>query len=144
MRSRSRERGQAATETMISMLFLMLMIWGLVHLSMFAVSKYVANYAAWAAARTAMVHGSPSGTGVGGQSLVAAMHVMGNWKWATLVRAFRTQHNFRGTNRTVIEVDMTVPFGHLIFGTGGGIVVYGRAAMMGNTYDVMVDWGDQK
>src|SRR5688500_15691142 len=56
--SRSTNTGQAATETMISMLFLMLMIWGLVHLSMFAVSKYVANYAAWAAARTAMVHGA--------------------------------------------------------------------------------------
>jgi len=92
------------------------------------------------------VHGSPSGVGSFGQPALAAMHVMGNWKWATLLRTFRSSHNFRGTNRTVIEVDVRVPFGQPIFPSvpGGGIRVYGRAAMMGNTYDVMVDWGDQK
>jgi hypothetical protein len=144
--SRGTNTGQAATETMISMLFLMLMIWGLVHLSMFAVSKYVANYAAWSAARAAMVYGAPSGLGSIGQPAAAAMHVMGNWRWATLLRTFSSSHNFRGRNRTVIEVDMRVPFGAPIFPSTplGGIRVYGRAAMIGNTYDVMQDWGDQQ
>ena len=50
-------RGQATTETMIMMMFLLLMIFGLVHMTMLVATKYVVNYAAYVAARTEMVRG---------------------------------------------------------------------------------------
>jgi hypothetical protein len=52
-----REQGQAATETMLSMMFMLMMIFGSVQLCWWSMNKYLANLAAFGAARTAMVGG---------------------------------------------------------------------------------------
>jgi hypothetical protein len=65
-------RGQATLESMIMMGFLLLMIFGLMHLVMFALTRYMVNYAAYAAARAAVVGNDPQG---------AAEAVMANFNW---------------------------------------------------------------
>ncbi len=52
--------------------FLLLMVFGLMHLVMIAVTRYVVNYAAFAAARAAVVGNSPQ---------LAAEAVMQNLNW---------------------------------------------------------------
>lgn len=52
-----RQQGQAATETMLSMMFMLMMIFGSVQLCWWSMNKYLANLAAFGAARTAMVGG---------------------------------------------------------------------------------------
>lgn len=70
-RRRSR-RGQAALESMMMMAFMLLLIFGVMHLTMFAVTRYMVNYAAFAAARAAVVGNSPQ---------AAAEAVMDNLNW---------------------------------------------------------------
>jgi hypothetical protein len=53
----SRERGQAATETMLMMFFLMLLVFGLVHMCMLLTTKSFVNYAAFSVARTHLIGG---------------------------------------------------------------------------------------
>ena len=65
-------RGQATLEAMIMMGFLLLMVFGLMHLVMFAVTRYMVNYAAFAAARAAVVGNSPQ---------LAAEAVLQNLNW---------------------------------------------------------------
>jgi hypothetical protein len=55
------ERGQSTTEAMVMLSFLFLLIFTAVHLSMFAVTKYMVNFAAFSAARTVMVRGEDPG-----------------------------------------------------------------------------------
>jgi len=54
------------------MAFMLLLIFGVMHLTMFVVTRYMVNYAAFAAARAAAVGKSPS---------VAAAAVMDNLNW---------------------------------------------------------------
>ena len=61
----SARRGQATLESMIMMGFLLLLIFGLMHLVMFAVTRYMVNYAAFAASRAAVVGNSPQTGGRG-------------------------------------------------------------------------------
>ncbi|MBI2834476.1 MAG: hypothetical protein HYX76_08620 [Acidobacteria bacterium] len=107
---------------MISMMFLLLFIFGLMHMSMFAVSKYMANYAAWAAARTAMVQGSGSGL-----RFVAAQHVLDDWRWAQIFFLNQTTRTVRGKGRSGTRVITRVPFGLPIYTSLplGGVLVYG-------------------
>lgn len=65
-------RGQAALESMMMMAFMLLLIFGVMHLAMFAVTRYMVNYAAFAAARAAVVGNSPQ---------QAAEAVMENLNW---------------------------------------------------------------
>lgn len=55
--NRPRERGQALTETMVMMSFLILLIFGLVHMCLLAATKSMVSLAAFSAARTVMVRG---------------------------------------------------------------------------------------
>jgi len=65
-------RGQAALESMMMMAFVLLLIFGVMHLTMFAVTRYMVNYAAFAAARAAAVGKNPR---------AAAEAVMDNLNW---------------------------------------------------------------
>jgi hypothetical protein len=56
-RARRGETGQAMTETMLVLAFLMLLIMGTITLCLFMTTKQVADYAAFGAARTALTHG---------------------------------------------------------------------------------------
>jgi Flp pilus assembly protein TadG len=49
-------RGQAATETMMVMVFLLMLVFGFMNFCMLVTTKYVVNYAAFAAARAYMVN----------------------------------------------------------------------------------------
>jgi len=68
----SARRGQATLESMIMMGFLLLLVFGLMHLVMFAVTRYMVNYAAFAASRAAVV---------GNSAQLAAEAVMANLNW---------------------------------------------------------------
>jgi Flp pilus assembly protein TadG len=68
----SARRGQATLESMIMMGFLLLLVFGLMHLVMFAVTRYMLNYAAFAAMRADVV---------GNSAQEAAEAVMENLNW---------------------------------------------------------------
>jgi hypothetical protein len=106
--------GQATTETLLSMLFLVLFIWGAVHTAMFAISKYMASYAAFYGARTAMVEGDGSVSLVGKGGL-AARQAMLNWRIQTLIWVSKPDKKFRGVSRKVVRTTTVVPFGAPIF-----------------------------
>jgi hypothetical protein len=55
---RRREAGQSTTEMMLMTSFLTLFIVGAVHLCMFAITRHMTDYAAFAASRAVMVHGA--------------------------------------------------------------------------------------
>jgi hypothetical protein len=67
--------GQATTETLMMMSFLLLLIFGFIQLSLLMATKYMVNYSAFAAARARMV-----GAGAIRQR-VAAFGVMDNLRW---------------------------------------------------------------
>jgi len=65
-------RGQAALEAMMMMAFMLLLVFGLMHVTMFIVTRYMVNYAAFAAARAAEVGNDPED---------AAEAVLANINW---------------------------------------------------------------
>src|SRR6185436_12551585 len=98
-------RGQAATETMMMMMFLLLMIFGLAHFSMLAATKEMLNFAAFAAARTAIVDGNRQ---------IAAMQVMdASTRWAnfTFVTGSDCRSVPSGMKRRALQVTTRVNFG---------------------------------
>jgi hypothetical protein len=112
------QRGQAATETIIMMMFLLLMIFGLVHLCMLMSVKYLVNYSAFTAARTAMV--DPGSASTGGDGGLGYMH---GW-WRGSYSGLNTPYiegpvdkTIRGKTRTGYRSTFAVPFGLPIFNT---------------------------
>lgn len=97
------------------MIFLLLMIFGLIHLCMLMSMKYMVNYAAFSAARTAMV--SP------GDVSAAAMEGMGYMRgwwtggYAGLNQPYvrQTTKTIRGKTRTGYEAIWAAPFGFPAF-----------------------------
>lgn len=96
------------------MLFLMLFIWGAVHMSMFAISKHMASYGAFYGARTAMVEGDGS-VSLLGKGGLAARQAMLNWQIETLVWVTKEDKTYRNKTRRVVKTTSTVPFGAPIF-----------------------------
>jgi len=125
---------------MISMMFMVLFIFGAVHMGMFAITKYMASYNAFYAARTAMVTGgSVSLFSKGGLAARAAMQ---NWKIATLVVVRKTSKTYRGVTRDTVRTASTVPFGAPIFKMIVPFVaVIGSAPVI---VDQVPDTGDNK
>lgn len=70
-RTRGRS-GQAALEAMMMMAFMLLLVFGVMHMTMFIVTRYMVNYAAFAAARAAEVGNDPED---------AAAAVLANINW---------------------------------------------------------------
>ena len=101
-------RGQATLETMMMMVFMLLIVFGLMHLTMFTVTRYMANYAAFAAARAAEVGNDPES---------AARDVMANINWWASegddppVKVY--QENVGGWSGYMVET--RVPFGLPIY-----------------------------
>jgi hypothetical protein len=109
---------------MMMMAFLMLLIFGFVHLSMLMATKYMVNYSAFAAARASMV-----GAGAAGRE-TAAFGVMDNLRWrdnALLNTPIVTtgSRTIRGVNRVGVTSIYSVPFGLPIFAAlpPGGLVI---------------------
>jgi hypothetical protein len=116
--------GQAITETMIMMSFLLLFIFGIVYVALFAVTKFMVSYAAFAAARTSMVRSEADG-------YRAAVGVMQNLRWwrDESQNAPDGLMHERRFNRFGVTVTHRVPFGLPIFNDipNGGIRVLGFA-----------------
>jgi hypothetical protein len=109
---------------MMMMAFLMLLIFGFIHLSMLMATKYMVNYSAFAAARATMV-----GAGAAGREL-AAFGVMDNLRWhdnVVLNTPIVTtgSKTIRGVNRDGVTSTYRVPFGLPIFAAlpPGGLAV---------------------
>jgi hypothetical protein len=104
----SARRGQATLESMIMMGFLLLLIFGLMHLVMFAVTRYMVTYAAFAASRAAVVGNSPQ---------LAAEAVMDNLNWWADEggeQPVEVSYTFKGITFGY-EVKTRVPFGAPIY-----------------------------
>lgn len=88
--------------------FLLLLVFGLMHLVMFAVTRYMVNYAAFAASRAAVVGNSPQ---------LAAEAVMSNLNWfADEGGEQPVEVNFTYKGLTSgYEVTTKVPFGAPIY-----------------------------
>lgn len=114
-RGRVGDRGQAVTESIIMMTFLLLMIFGLIHLCMLMSMKFMVNNAAFSAARTAMV--SPGDVN---EAALEGMGYMRGW-WtggnAGLNQPFvrPTSKTIRGKGRSGFEAIWAAPFGFPAF-----------------------------
>ena len=106
--ARASARGQATLESMIVMGFLMLMIFGLMHLVMFAITRYMVNYAAFAAGRAAAV---------GNSAEDAAKAVIANFNWwaSEGKQAPVTVSKTSRDGASGYEVKTRVPFGLPIY-----------------------------
>ncbi len=116
MRRACNRRGQAATETIIMMMFLLLMIFGLIHLCMLMTVKYMVNFSAFAAARTATVDPGSVTTGATG-----GLGYMTGW-WSGTYSGLNTPYvqgpidkQIRGKGRNGYSSTYAVPFGLPIF-----------------------------
>jgi hypothetical protein len=116
--------GQAALETMLSMYLVILFIWGLVHLSMMMVTKYMVNYAAFCAARTAMVRGT--GASEVQESAQQALEIVQWWGSGNDKNIPDVEYD---AGRGGIVVQYHIPFGSPIFTTfaASGLVIEGFA-----------------
>ena len=110
--------GQAATETIIMMMFLLLMIFGLIHLCMLMSVKYMVNFSAFAAARTAMVDDSMFATT---SAATEGLGYMNGW-WSGSYIGLNIPYvqgpidkQIRGKKRTGYSSTFAVPFGLPIF-----------------------------
>jgi len=110
--------GQAATETIIMMMFLLLMIFGLIHLCMLMSVKYMVNFSAFAAARTAMVDDSLLATT---SAATEGLGYMNGW-WSGSYTGLNIPYvqgpidkQIRGKKRTGYSSTFAVPFGLPIF-----------------------------
>ena len=113
-------RGQAATETMMMMMFLLLMIFGLAHFSMLAATKQMLDYAAFAAARTALVDGD--------RAAAARVVMDASLRWSNqspTVSGASCNGKPVGLNRKGLAVRVRVPFGLPIFNNipAGGLLI---------------------
>lgn len=120
----SGQAGTAALETIVVMSFLFTLIFGFVHLCMFAVTKSITNYAAFTAARAMLVGGSRD---------LAARQVMSEMQWwqggllanqtRTLILANQSGPRLIGkAPRRGVRVTYQLPFGYPIFRNGLGTV----------------------
>ena len=119
-------RGQAATETMMMMMFLLLMIFGLAHFSMLAATKQMLDYAAFAAARTALVGDGLFGFGAPQQAARQVMDASLRWSnQQANVTGAGCNTTPPGLNRRGLRVQVRVPFGLPIFNNipAGGLLI---------------------
>lgn len=116
------------------MLFLLLLMFGHIHLSMLAATKSMVNYAAWAAARSAMVGASDF------EVRLAALEVLdAGARWNTTINYAcilsglcldkNVSKTLRNKTRQGVQVTYRVPFGLPVFNNipVGGLAIRGFA-----------------
>jgi hypothetical protein len=104
---------------MLMMLFLLLLVFGFIHMCMLATTKYVVDFAAFSVARAEMV---------GGNRFLAAQGALAYLNWSPLPPIpMSATRNIRGKSRTGFTVSYRVPFGLPIFNNipAGGIELKG-------------------
>jgi len=104
---------------MIMMMFLLLLVFGFIHMCMLATTKYVVDYAAFSVARADLVDGN---------KFLAAMGALAYLDWSSLPPIPMSEtRTIRGKSRTGFTVSYRVPFGLPIFNNipFGGIELKG-------------------
>ncbi len=105
---------------MIMMMFLLLLVFGFIHMCMLATTKYVVDYAAFSVARADLV---------GGNKLLAAMGALAYLNWSPLppIPTEEKDRDMRHKLRDGFVVSYRVPFGLPIFNNipFGGIELRG-------------------
>ncbi len=140
MRHRLRgESGQAMTETMLVLGFVMLMVMGTITLCLLMTTKQVADYAAFGAARTSLTHGFQQA----GVSLSAAQVLYHTQKWwesslknrPGLLLIDRPEIN----GPRYVVVPFRVPYGLPIFNElpSGGLLILGRSRFVWQHEDLI-------
>ncbi len=110
---RQEESGQSLTETIIALTIVLAIFFGLVHLSLLAVTRHVCNYAAFAGARASLY----DGVGAQPQAESAARDIVTMLgRGTTFVSGTSTRTSFR--------VVVLSPFSYPLFDNGGGAKVY--------------------
>ena len=107
------DSGQSLTETIIALTIVLAIFFGLVHLSLLAVTRHVCNYAAFAGAR-ATVYGE---AGDQSRAEAAARSITGMMgRGTTFVRGVSTRSRYR--------VEVLSPFAYPLFNNGGGAKIW--------------------
>lgn len=119
---RCSERGQATIETLLTMGLVTLFIFGLLHLTMMTTTKYLVNYAAFAAARVATLRGAEAS-----EAVEAAQQAMEIWRWWPGGSEFNTPEVWYDAERGGMVVRYRVPFVRPIFRHTNGLWVDGFA-----------------
>ena len=103
------ESGQALTETIVALTIVLAVFFGLVHLSLLAVTRHVCNYAAFAGAR-ASVYGGIDDQLRGQAAARSVTSMMG--RGTTFMKGYGDGTRFR--------VEVLSPFSYALFNNGGG------------------------
>lgn len=116
-RTARRTSGQSMVETIISLSLVMMIVLGLIHLSLLAVTRHVGNFAAFSAARI-LVYGSGE--------LPRAQEAV-----VTTLRMLPegTEYRWAAPASGVFRVEVSSPFGYPLFGVGRRLTVESRAPM---------------
>lgn len=110
--------GQSLVETTIALTILVMIIFGLIHISMLAVTRHVCNFAAFSAARAAVYNGM----GDMPRAQEAARSITG-------MLPSGTQFLFAWPTRDAFRVRVNSPFGYPLTGPGGRVIVAAEAPM---------------
>jgi hypothetical protein len=140
------QTGTAALETMVVMSFLFTLIFGFVHLCMFAVTKSMTNYAAFTASRALLVGGSAGN---------AASQVMSDMQWwaggafvndsKVSVQEHQLGPHYGSKQRSGVRIEYPLPFGYPIFRDGLGTVrAIGFAPTAEHPHTEIPEEGDNK
>ena len=106
------ESGQSLTETIIALTIVLAVFFGLVHLSLLAVTRHVCNYAAFAGAR-ASIYGGIDDQMRGQAAARSVTSMMG--RGTTFMMGYG--------NGTQFRVQVLSPFSYALFDNGGGAKV---------------------
>jgi len=111
-----RVSGQSMVETIIALSIVVLIVFGLIHLSLLAVTRHVCNLAAFSGARAAVYDGSPIRASQAARAITGVLP-SGTW--------FRSAERSAGGFRVRVES----PFGYPLTGPGGRAIVTSVAPM---------------
>lgn len=104
--------GQSLVETTIALTIVLLVVFALVHLSMLAVTRHLANFAAFSAARASVY----AGAGDRGRAEEAARSILRVLPRGT--EFVRLDPNVSG--RGMLRVEVLSPFSYPLFSSGAG------------------------
>ena len=123
--ARRREAGTAALETMVVMSFLFTLIFGVVHLGTFVLTKSMTNYAAFTVSRVLLVDNSRFNRELAGRQVMSEIQWWPGGLAANMIRvAFQQNQNgprlADGRRRRGVRATYLLPFGYPIFRSGLG------------------------
>jgi hypothetical protein len=107
--------GQAVTETVLALAFILLIVLGLIHLTFLASTKHIVNYAAFAGARASMYSASDAARSGGGLDAGAVEAITRMMYWGRRAQGQTTGDSYK--------VQYPTPFAMPLFRNAAGNVV---------------------